>query len=121
MARVLIADDATFVRKVVSEMVVAAGHTVVAEAANGEEAVDLYDELRPDIALLDVNMPGLDGLAAAERIRLTYPTARIILASVLMSESRIRQAIAITQTAPLQKPFDAAQLAAALRAAEAGR
>jgi two-component system, chemotaxis family, chemotaxis protein CheY len=115
LARVLIADDATFVRKVVVEMVVAAGHTVVAEAARGDEAVELYDRVRPDIAVIDVNMPGLDGFAAAERIRLSHPTARIVLASVLMSESRIRQAIAITHAAPLQKPFDAAQLAAALQ------
>lgn len=114
MARVLIADDAVYVRKIVAEMVVAAGHTVVAEAATGEEAVDLYDETRPDVAVIDVNMPGLDGIAAAERIRLAYPGARVLLASVLLSETRIRRVVAVTHAAPLRKPFDAAELAAAL-------
>lgn len=114
MARVLIADDAAFVRMVVAEMVVAAGHVVVAEAATGDEAVDLYHETRPDAAVIDMNMPGLGGIAAAERISRGYPSARILLASVLLSETRIRRVVAVTRTAPLRKPFDAAELAAAL-------
>lgn len=114
MARVLIADDAVYVRKVVAQMLVDAGHTVVAEAATGDEAVDLYHETRPDAAVIDVNMPGLDGIAAAEQIRRAYPAARILLASVLLPETRIRRVVAITHAAPLRKPFDAAGLIAAL-------
>lgn len=114
LARVLIADDAVYVRKVVAQMLVDAGHTVVAEAATGDEAVDLYHETRPDAAVIDVNMPGLDGIAAAEQIRRAYPAARILLASVLLPETRIRRVVAITHAAPLRKPFDAAGLIAAL-------
>lgn len=83
LARVLIADDAVFVRKVLAEMLNSARRTVVGEAATGHEPVDRCYEVRPDVALLDLNMPGLDGLAAAERIRLAYPGAKMLLASVL--------------------------------------
>jgi two-component system chemotaxis response regulator CheY len=109
LARVLIADDAAFVRKVLREMLAGAGHDVVAEAATGEEAVSAYHDVRPDIAVLDVNMPVLDGLAAAEAIKTAYPAAKLILASVLVHDSRVRRAVAL-QAVLLTKPFDSSAL-----------
>jgi response regulator NasT len=103
--RVLIADDAAIVRKVMVEMLEQAGHTVVGQAGAGEDAVRLYDDLRPDVAVLDVNMPGLDGIAAAEQIRLAHPTARVVLTSVYVNESRLERVHGLGSIDYVLKPF----------------
>ena len=64
MARVLVVDDAAFMRKMVSDVLIKGGHEVVGEAGNGTEAVDRYAELRPEVTTLDITMPEKDGLAA---------------------------------------------------------
>jgi CheY-like chemotaxis protein len=109
---VLVADDAAIVRKLVSEMLADAGFQVVAEAANGNEAVARYAEHRPDVALLDVNMPGLDGIAAASEIKRAYPTAKLVIATVYVTEKKLQRMAKLGGVDVLQKPFDAAELAA---------
>jgi two-component system, chemotaxis family, chemotaxis protein CheY len=105
VARVLIADDAAIVRKVIREMLEQAGHGVAAEATNGEEAVTRFAETAPDLAIIDVNMPVLDGFSAVAEIRRTSPGARLILASVHATEPRIQRAGQLG-TGFLLKPFD---------------
>lgn len=108
----LVADDAAIVRKLVSEMLADAGFLVVAEAADGNEAVALYAEHRPDVALLDVNMPGMDGIQAASEIKRAYPTARLVIATVYVTEKKLQRMAKLGGVDVLQKPFDAAELAA---------
>lgn len=108
---VLVADDAAIVRKLVSEMLADAGFLVVAEAADGHEAVSLYAEHRPDVALLDVNMPGLDGIDAAVQIKRAYPAAKLVIASVYVTEKKLQRMAKLGGVEVLVKPFDAAQLA----------
>ena len=108
---VLLADDAAIVRKLVAEMLADAGFLVVAEATNGHEAVALYAEHRPDVAILDVNMPGIDGIAAALEIKRAYPAAKLVIATVYVTEKKLQRMAKLGAVDVLQKPFDAAQLA----------
>ena len=68
MARVLVVDDAAFMRKMVSDALAKGGHEVVGEASNGVEAVERYQALRPEVTTLDITMPEKDGLAALKEI-----------------------------------------------------
>jgi two-component system chemotaxis response regulator CheY len=106
MARVLVADDAAVVRLVTGQMLEAGGHEVVGGAACGTEAIRLYDSLRPDVVLIDVNMPGIDGISAAGGIRQLDPNARIVLMSVLLTGAR-REAAERLGATVLEKPFEA--------------
>lgn len=105
MTRVLVADDALIVRRVIAGMVEEAGHAVVGEAGTGEDAVRLYEELRPDVTVLDVNMPGLDGISAAEAIRDAHPDAGLVLASVFVSDERLDRVKALGAVEYVMKPF----------------
>ncbi len=78
MARVLVVDDAAFMRKVVSDALTKAGHEVIAEATNGQEAVDQFRALKPDLATLDITMPEKDGLTALSEIMSLDPNARVV-------------------------------------------
>jgi len=79
MARVLVVDDAAFMRKMVSDVLVGGGHEVVGEAGDGAEAVARYQELRPEVTTLDITMPEKDGLAALGEIMSLDPTAKVIM------------------------------------------
>ena len=107
MARVLIADDAAIVRKLMRDMLEAAGHTVIGDATTGNQAVALHDDLRPDVTILDVNMPDLDGLSAAEAIRQSYPAASLVVTSVLVNQTRLNRAKQLGDVEYLPKPFQA--------------
>ena len=75
MARVLVVDDAAFMRKLVTDALTGGGHEVVGEAGNGIEAVERYQELRPEVMTLDITMPEKDGLAALQEIIALDPGA----------------------------------------------
>ena len=76
MARVLIADDAAFMRMMIKNILTQNGHEVVGEAENGEEAVEQYAELKPDVRTMDITMPEKDGIAALKEIIATDPSAK---------------------------------------------
>jgi two-component system chemotaxis response regulator CheY len=109
VARVLIADDSAIVRLVLRDMLEKAGHEVIAEAENGEEAIVRFAESRPDVSVIDVNMPVLDGFAAADSLRQVRPNARLVLASVYVTPSRAARARAIGARL-LAKPFTTEEL-----------
>jgi two-component system chemotaxis response regulator CheY len=107
MARVLVVDDAAFMRKMVTDALTKGGHEVVGEAANGNEAVERYRELRPEVTTLDITMPDKDGLAALEEIIGLDPAARVIMCSALGQESKVLQSIKIGAKDFIVKPFKA--------------
>ena len=113
MTAVLVADDAAIVRTLVREMLHAAGHEVVGEATTGEETIQLYDETRPDVAVIDINMPATNGLGAALEIRRRHPDARLILASVFVAGMQLPDAAEIGGEY-LAKPFRQDELLAAV-------
>jgi two-component system chemotaxis response regulator CheY len=105
VARVLIVDDAAFMRKVLRDTLSAGGHEVVGEGATGAEAVDLYLELRPDVVTLDVTMPEKDGMAALREILGADPAARVIMCSALGQEAKVLESIRAGARDFVVKPF----------------
>jgi|SRR4051812_10911580 two-component system chemotaxis response regulator CheY len=105
MARVLVVDDAAFMRKMVTDALTKGGHDVVGEAGNGAEAVDRWQELRPDLTTLDITMPEKDGLAALREIITIDPTARVVMCSALGQESKVLESIRLGAKDFVVKPF----------------
>lgn len=105
MARVLVVDDAAFMRKMVTDALSKGGHEVVGEGANGEEAVTLYQELKPELTTLDITMPEKDGLQALKDIMSLDPNARIIMCSALGQESKVLEAVKAGAKDFVVKPF----------------
>ncbi len=102
---VLIVDDLTFIKMVLKDLVEKAGFRVVGEASDGEEAVRLFDEKRPDIVLMDITMPKMDGLTALQRILEKDPEAKVIMCSALGQQRLILQAIQLGAKDFIVKPF----------------
>jgi two-component system chemotaxis response regulator CheY len=105
MARVLVVDDAAFMRKMLSDVLAKAGHEVVGEGANGNDAVARFEELRPDIMTLDITMPEKDGLSALREILAAEPTARVVMCSALGQETKVLEAIKAGAKDFVVKPF----------------
>ena len=105
MARILVVDDAVFMRKMVKDALSAAGHEIVGEAANGLEAVARFQELKPDLVTLDITMPEKDGLAALADIMAADPSARVVMCSALGQESKVLEAIKLGAKDFVVKPF----------------
>ena len=107
MARVLVVDDAVFMRKVVTDALAKGGHEVIGEAANGQEAVDRFQELKPEVMTLDITMPEKDGLAALKEIIAMDPQARVVMCSALGQESKVLESIKSGARDFVVKPFQA--------------
>jgi two-component system chemotaxis response regulator CheY len=107
MARVLVVDDAAFMRKMVSDALTRGGHEVVGEADNGVEAVTRFQELRPEVTTLDITMPEKDGLAALKEIIAIDPAARVVMCSALGQESKVLESIKLGARDFVVKPFQA--------------
>ncbi|MFN8224911.1 MAG: response regulator [Gaiellales bacterium] len=107
MARVLVVDDAAFMRKVITDALSSAGHEVIGEASNGVEAVDRYKELRPELTTLDITMPEKDGLQALREILSIDPAAKIVMCSALGQESKVLESIKAGAKDFIVKPFQA--------------
>jgi two-component system chemotaxis response regulator CheY len=107
MARVLVVDDAAFMRKVVSDALTKGGHEVIGEASNGIEAVAQWQELQPELTTLDITMPEKDGLTALREIMALDPGARVIMCSALGQESKVLEAVKAGARDFVIKPFQA--------------
>jgi two-component system chemotaxis response regulator CheY len=105
MARVLVVDDAAFMRKMVSDALAKGGHEVVGEAGNGVEAVARFQELKPDLMTLDITMPEKDGLSALAEIVAADPSARVVMCSALGQEAKVLEAIKLGAKDFVVKPF----------------
>ncbi|MHB8899523.1 MAG: response regulator, partial [Thermoguttaceae bacterium] len=91
--RVLVVDDSMLMRKMICESLIDAGWKIAGEGKDGDEAVLLYDRLRPEAVTLDIVMPGTDGLSALEKIMELDPQARVVVVSALNQTRLISQAI----------------------------
>jgi two-component system chemotaxis response regulator CheY len=114
---ILIVDDLTFIKIVLRDILEKAGFRVVGEASNGDEAIRLYQERRPDVVLMDITMPGMDGLTALKRIRGIDPSARVIICSALGQQRLIVQAIQLGAKDFIVKPFQPQRVVSALKKA----
>jgi two-component system chemotaxis response regulator CheY len=107
MARILIVDDAAFMRKMVTDALTKGGHEVIGEAGNGEEAVAQFQALKPDLTTLDITTPEKDGLAALKDIMALDPSAKVIMCSALGQESKVLESIKRGAKDFVVKPFQA--------------
>jgi two-component system chemotaxis response regulator CheY len=105
MARVLVVDDAVFMRKMVTDALSKGGHEVVGEAANGQEALARFQELKPEVTTLDITMPEMDGISALKAILEVDPGARVIMCSALGQESKVLESIKAGARDFVVKPF----------------
>ena len=103
--RVLIVDDAMFMRMMLKDILSKNGYEVVGEAANGKEAIDKYIELRPDLVLLDITMPEMDGLTALKEIKHIDPQAVVVVCSAMGQQNMVIEAIQNGAIDFIVKPF----------------
>ncbi len=105
MKRVLIVDDASFMRLSLKTMLEKNGFEVAGEAENGLEAIKLYNKLRPDFVTMDITMPELDGIQALKSILEIDPKAKVIILSAMGQESKVREAVLSGAKTFIVKPF----------------
>lgn len=105
MARILLVDDTKFMRVTLTNMLTKAGHEIVGEGINGNHAVDLYRKLQPDLAIMDITMPQMNGLEAVKAIRGEFPKAKIIMCSAMGQQRMIVEAIKSGAKDFIVKPF----------------
>ncbi|GAA0076502.1 response regulator [Clostridium sp. CTA-5] len=105
MKRILIVDDAVFIRLSLKKMLEENGFEVVGEAENGVQAVEMYKMLNPEIVTMDITMPVMDGLEALTEILKFDPNATVIMLSAMGQEMKIRESIVIGAKSFIVKPF----------------
>ncbi len=115
--RILIADDLSFIRMLQKEVLTDGGYRIVGEAANGLEAIEKYKALKPDVVLMDILMPGMDGLSAIMKIMEQDTKAKIIVVSALVKEALRKEAMRAGAVDFVAKPFQVERLLEAVRAA----
>ncbi|MHC4080872.1 MAG: response regulator [Planctomycetota bacterium] len=109
--RVLIVDDALIMRKRIRDIAERAGWEVAGEAANGEEAVAMYEQANPDLVTLDIVMPGMDGVTALKQMMASDPGARVVMISAVDQREKLTECIRHGAVDFIVKPFDADRLA----------
>ena len=115
MAKVLIVDDAAFMRISIKNMLTKNGYEVVGEAENGAIGVEMYKELKPDIVTMDITMPEMSGLEALKEITKSDPQAKVVMVSAMGQEAMVREAIVSGAKGFIVKPFKEDGIIAALK------
>lgn len=110
MATVLVVDDSSFMRNALKFIVEQAGHTVVGGAKDGEEAVEMYKKLSPDLVTMDILMPNAGGLDALAQIRQHDPSAKVIMVTALGQEEKQAEAQRLGAAGYIRKPFKQADV-----------
>jgi two-component system chemotaxis response regulator CheY len=106
MATILIVDDAKFMRVTLTKILQKANHTIIGEAENGKEAVELYRRLNPDIVILDITMPVMNGIDAVRAIKQVDRNAKIIICSAMGQQRMVVEAIEAGAADFIVKPFE---------------
>nr|WP_308628455.1 response regulator [uncultured Eisenbergiella sp.] len=105
MAKILVVDDAAFMRMMVKDALSKGGYTDVYEAEDGAKAVDEFERLLPDLVILDITMPNMDGLQALKKIKQSHPDATVVMCSAMGQESMVIDAIKSGAKDFIVKPF----------------
>ncbi len=113
MAKILVVDDAEFLRVRISKMLSGEGHDIL-EAENGLKAIETYKASKPDLVLMDITMPEMDGLAALKEIKSFDPGARVVMLTALGQESVVLQAIKSGSRDFVVKPFEKERVLSAI-------
>lgn len=117
--QLLIVDDALIMRRLIGEVARQAGWEIAGEAGNGQEAVDLYHQLQPDLVTMDLVMPVMGGLEAIRRIRESDPAARLVVVTAIDQKQALYDAITLGAIDFIVKPFESSRVAGVLTKVQA--
>ncbi|WP_084031595.1 response regulator [Anaerobacillus arseniciselenatis] len=110
MARVLIVDDAAFMRMTLKNIMTEAGHDVVGEAGDGIQAIEQYKATQPELVTMDITMPEMDGIEALKEIKNFDPNAKIVMCSAMGQQGMVIEAIQSGAADFIVKPFNAERI-----------
>ena len=113
--KVLIVDDLAFIKLIIRDILEKRGLEVAGEASNGIEAVEMYIKLKPDVVLMDITMPRMDGIQSLSKIMSIDPNAKVIMCSALGQQKLIIQAIKLGAKDFIVKPFKAERIIGAIK------
>ena len=113
--RILIVDDSLLMRKIITDIVNAAGHEVIGEASNGKDSIDLYRKLRPDLVAMDIIMPVMDGIAAVKELKKIDPNCLIVMISAMGQQQQVIEAIEAGAKDFIVKPFEPERVVSAIK------
>lgn len=102
---ILICDDAAFMRMMIKDILTKNGYTIVGEAEDGQKAVEKYNETKPDLVMMDITMPEMDGIQALKKIKATDPNAAIIMCSAMGQQAMVIESIQSGAKDFIVKPF----------------
>lgn len=114
-ARVLVVDDAIFMRKMIAEILEKEGYQICGEADDGAAAVEKYNELNPDLVTMDIIMPNMNGIEAVKKIKETDPDARILMVSAMGQQALVVEAIQAGASDYVVKPFQPSRVVEAVQ------
>lgn len=112
---ILIVDDAAFMRMMIKDILSKNGYNVVGEAENGAKAFEKYSELHPDLVLMDITMPEMDGIAALKKIKGSDPNALVIMCSAMGQQAMVIESIQAGAKDFIVKPFQADRVLEAVK------
>ena len=115
--RVLIVDDAAFMRMMVKDILSKNGYEIVGEAENGMKALEKYQELKPDLVTMDITMPEMDGITAVKEIKKVDPAAKVVMCSAIGQQAMVIESIQAGARDFIVKPFQADRVLEAIRKA----
>lgn len=115
MAKIMICDDAAFMRMMIKDILTKNGYEIVAEAENGAVAVEKYPDAKPDLVLMDITMPDMDGIQALKKIKEIDPNANIIMCSAMGQQAMVIEAIQSGAKDFIVKPFQAERVLEAVK------
>jgi two-component system chemotaxis response regulator CheY len=113
--RVLITDDALFMRVTLKNILEKGGYEVAGEASNGRESVEMYQQVKPDLVTMDITMPELDGISACREIKKSDPNANIIMCTAMGQKQMVLEAVAAGAKDFIVKPFQPDKVIEALQ------
>ena len=103
--KILLVDDAAFMRKMIKDTLSKSGYTELYEAVDGADAVEKYNELHPDLVIMDITMPNMDGLEALKAIRAQDSSANVVMCSAMGQETMVMDAVRSGAKDFIVKPF----------------
>lgn len=112
---ILVCDDAAFMRMMIKDILTKNGYNVAGEAENGAKAVEKYNELKPDLVLMDITMPEMDGIQALKKIKELDPAANVIMCSAMGQQAMVIEAIQSGAKDFIVKPFQAERVLEAVK------
>lgn len=115
MKKILIVDDAAFMRMMLKDILTKNGYEIAGEAVNGKEAAEQYEALQPDIVTMDITMPQVDGIQGLKLIKAKYPDAKIVMCSAMGQQAMVVDAINAGACDFIVKPFQPDRVLEALR------